>query len=64
MLQISEDSLSTFVGIFPNVPDFLEFKLEISFCISFSLTYLKLNRDSKRYAHLSSLYLDDLCIFQ
>ena len=43
-VQISEDSL-TFLRIFPNVPAFLEFRLEVSFCISSSLMYLKLKRD-------------------
>ena len=37
----------TFVGIFPNFPAFLEFRLEISFCISASLICLKLKRDSE-----------------
>ena len=47
MSKISEDSLSNFVGMFTNVPALLEFRLEISFSISVTLTYLKLKRDSK-----------------
>ena len=37
----------TFVGIFPNFPAFLEFRLEISFCISASLICLKLKREKR-----------------
>ena len=47
MSKISEDSLSNFVGMFRNVPALLEFRLEISFSISVTLTYSKLKRDSK-----------------
>ena len=47
MSKISEDSLSNFVGMFTNVPALLEFRLEISFSISVTLTYSKLKRDSK-----------------
>ena len=41
-----EEFLSTFVGIFPKVPAFWEFRLEISFWISDSGISLKLKLDS------------------
>ena len=56
-LQISEESLSTFVGIFPKVPAFLEFRLETSFYISDSGISLKLKRDSNSTFSLIILIL-------